>query len=517
LSSRADAETAGTAVIHGRVVAADTGLPIPRAQVRITQERGTGPGTLIGTDESGRYASGPVAPGRYMITAEKTGYMRAAYGQRQFDDAGHPVTVAAGQTLEGVDVMLLRGGAIVVDVTDDLGEPFARARVALEQHELIFGNVRLSTPITADTDEFGRARISELRAGDYYVLANPHTLRRVALGTNDGERILAPTYHPGSTSVASAMTVRVTAGQEVSVSLRLAAVATVSVSGVAYALSGEPLTGTLGLVHRPRTAQGAYTATIQSGGQFRFTGVVPGTYHISANNRTGLAQAELPIDVSGDVAGVVVRTSTGATVRGRIVFDTGTPPNIPLAQFQMWAAPTWATVRRPGQFTVQDDGRFELAGIFGRSVLRPAPGERTGWFLKSVSLDGKDITDTVLDLTTGEIGPVEVTFTQKQTELTGTILDRRGDPTSDFVAVIFPERPELRTLQTRSIAVGRPDQQGRFTVMGLPPGGYLAATVGVLATNQERDVELLRRLEMGSERLTLAENESKSITLRVAP
>jgi hypothetical protein len=513
-SNQATAQKPGTAVIRGRVVARDTGLPIRRAQVRVTQDGAPEPGPLVASDDSGRYESNPVAPGQYTVSVEKTGYMRTAHGQRQPDDDGRLVTITAGQVLEGVDVALFKGGTIVVEVTDDLGGPFAKAQVALEQNEPIFRDARLMPRVVADTDEFGRVRFSELRAGDYYVLANPHASRRVALAANNGERILASTHYPGTTSVADALTVRVAAGQEVSVSVRLAAVSTFTVSGVAYAPNGEPLTGNLFLRRRPQTSQRDHDVTLQSGGQFTFAGVVPGKYEIYANGRDP-AWVSLPIDVDANVAGVVVKTSRGATVRGRIVFDTGTRPNMPLTRFAVRVPASWGTVRRQGQFTVQDDGRFELAGIFGRSVLRALPAlESAGWFLKSVSLDGKDITDTVLDLTTGEIGPVEVTFTQKRSELSGTILNAQGTATSDVVAVIFPERPELRTLQTRLIAVGRPDQQGRFTVMGLPPGGYLAATVESLATNQEWDIEWLRRLEVGAERFTLEENEQKTIRLR---
>jgi len=173
---------------------------------------------------------------------------------------------------------------------------------------------------------------------------------------------------------------------------------------------------------------------------------------------------------------------------------------------------------RPGQFYAHDDGTFELLGIVGQSVLRPVPGFGTGgWFLKSVTLEGRDITDTVLDFTNGDIRNVELTFTQKQTELTGSVLDARDAPTTDFVTVIFPESHELWTPQTRAIAAGRPDQQGRFKVTGLPPGHYLAAVVRSLEISEEHDVELLQRLEASATRFTLEENDKKSISLRRVP
>ena len=63
----------GTAVIRGRVLAADTGAPLRRAQIRLTAEGALGAGILVGTDDLGRYEASDLAPGRYTIIAEKSG------------------------------------------------------------------------------------------------------------------------------------------------------------------------------------------------------------------------------------------------------------------------------------------------------------------------------------------------------------------------------------------------------------------------------------------------------------
>jgi hypothetical protein len=141
-----------------------------------------------------------------------------------------------------------------------------------------------------------------------------------------------------------------------------------------------------------------------------------------------------------------------------------------------------------------------------------------GWFLKSVMLDGKDITETMLDFSSADLSNVEVTFTQKHTELSGGATDARSAPVTEFVAIIFPESRERWTPQTLGIAAARPDAQGRFTVTGLPPGRYLGAAVSSLESGgAEYDPELLQRLEATATRFTLEENEKKSISLRLEP
>src|SRR6185436_4256220 len=107
---------------------------------------------------------------------------------------------------------------------------------------------------------------------------------------------------------------------------------------------------------------------------------------------------------------------------------------------------------------------------------------------------------------------VVVTYTSKQTELTGIAVDARGAATSDFVAVVFPESREDRIPQSRSMVAGRPDQQGRFKITGLPPGRYLVAALETIEAGEEGNPELLQRLESSAMRVSLEEDEKKSIS-----
>src|SRR5438105_7507209 len=68
----------GTAVLRGRVMAADLGQPLRKAQVRLVSSGPSAPGQppdnrLTNTDASGRYEFTAVRAGRYNITASKAG------------------------------------------------------------------------------------------------------------------------------------------------------------------------------------------------------------------------------------------------------------------------------------------------------------------------------------------------------------------------------------------------------------------------------------------------------------
>lgn len=70
--------------------------------------------------------------------------------------------------------------------------------------------------------------------------------------------------------------------------------------------------------------------------------------------------------------------------------------------------------------------------------------------------------------------------------------------------------------QSRFIGTARPDQQGRFTIRGLPPGRYVAIAVGYLQPGEERDPDALEAWRKGATRLTLSEGETHALDLKLS-
>src|SRR5690242_16658339 len=115
------------AMVRGHVVGADSGQPLRKAQVRATlvdprpDARGAGPfrERSTTTDVDGKYELTDLAPGRYNITAFKSSYVSAAWGQTQPMQPGTPIDVKAGQTVERIDFTLQRGGVITGRIFDE--------------------------------------------------------------------------------------------------------------------------------------------------------------------------------------------------------------------------------------------------------------------------------------------------------------------------------------------------------------------------------------------------------------
>ena len=136
----ADAPT-GTARLRGRVVAADTGSPLRRAQVRAVggAVRTT---RLNTTDVEGRYEFANLPAGRYTISVNKAGYVPLEFGQRRPFDGGRPLDVSDAQIAEGIDFALPRGSVITGRITDDAGDPIVGASVQALRYQYQPGGQR---------------------------------------------------------------------------------------------------------------------------------------------------------------------------------------------------------------------------------------------------------------------------------------------------------------------------------------------------------------------------------------
>jgi hypothetical protein len=62
---------------------------------------------------------------------------------------------------------------------------------------------------------------------------------------------------------------------------------------------------------------------------------------------------------------------------------------------------------------------------------------------------------------------------------------------------------------------GRPDQDGRFKVTGLPPGEYHIVALDYVDANEWTEPEYLERVRSKATSVTINEGETKSIDLKI--
>jgi len=166
--------------------------------------------------------------------------------------------------------------------------------------------------------------------------------------------------------------------------------------------------------------------------------------------------------------------------------------------------------------TAKPDGTFELKGLAGHRVIR-AGNLPQGWMLKTVRLNGTDITDAGVDFKAGEqYSNLEIVLTSKTTEITGGVTIDNGTPTKDYTVVVFSEDPDHWTIpMSRWIVGARPDQDGRFKIRNMPPGTYFAVALDYIESGAWSDPDLLDRLKTRAKRFTLDEGASETLDLKI--
>jgi hypothetical protein len=531
-AARADAPR-GTAILRGQIVAADSGAPIRRAQVRVTSPDAR-EARIATTDAQGRFEIRELPAGRYTMTASKGGFVTLQYGQRRPSESGTPIELGDGQTIDKVAIALPRGSVLGGRITDEFGEPIANASVTAWRYAYQGGARRLSPAPGANTrdttDDQGHYRLFGLPPGEYYVSA---TLRSGGPEVTDpmGEPSgYAATYYPGTTNIAEAQRVMLAVSQEnVGVHFGLIATRLVRVSGQVIMSDGAPASnGNVMLV--PMSSSGGRAMIMQQGGAgnridrdgtFRVPNVAPGRYQIQtramANQNVELARMDLAVG-GENVDGITLVTSAGAIMTGNIVSDTGEPFDFRASQLQVSARPASPDTQGlgGGATRVGDDFTFTIRSGSDAVVIRPSTPQ--GWLLKSVFVNGQDVTDTPMEFPPGQtVSGVQVVLTKKIASVSGAVTDSRGTPALDATVVVFPANDKLWTFQSRFVRTARPDQDGRFRISTLPsPEQYLVVAVQGLEDGQAGDPAFLASIRDAAAKFELAEGETKAVDVKLA-
>jgi hypothetical protein len=141
-----------------------------------------------------------------------------------------------------------------------------------------------------------------------------------------------------------------------------------------------------------------------------------------------------------------------------------------------------------------------------------------GWLLKSVTVNGNDVTDTGIDFKPGEdVSAIEVTFSNRNTEITGSVRDSKGNAVKDCTIVVFSDDPQKWMLPSaRWVTSTRPDQDGRYKVINLPAGTYYAIALEYVGAGESNDPEFLQRVKDRARSFRLNEGESQTLDLRLS-
>jgi hypothetical protein len=496
-----------TAVLTGTVVD-EAGEPAVVTPVRVYRRVAVAgrvrytPTVYATTDDRGVYRASGLAPGDYIVAVPQTqATMPSAIMDSMLQGiagGGSPITGAL------MDVMSSGGGAIrgtgvrvgdlMLSSEAGAAAPSSDGRIFAYQTVLYPSAVSLS-----------QASLISLKSGD----------ERSGI---DLQLRLAPTFRvsgnvsfPGGT--AGLLTVRLTP-------------------------AADDGTGDLGF--------DVATAATRQDGTFTFLGVPPGQFFVRvikpprpqippelANNPMvqmalggGSAQAlygEVPITVgSSDITDIAIVLNEGAKLTGRLAFDGALPPpqgpQLRSLAISLQAADGRSAGAVAGfqQTTIDQDATFKTPNYPAGKYLINAPVGQ-GWIVRSIVVDGRDVTNEPFELRDADITNVVITYTDKVAQVSGTVhVSSGGTVASGSTVFMFPAdyRARIANADGRRFRNAAISKTGTYTFALLTPGEYFVAALDVDDVPENRDTPFFDAVSRVATRVTIGEGDKKTQDLQ---
>ena len=372
----------------------------------------------------------------------------------------------------------------------------------------------------------------------------------------------APVFYPGTTVAVSAQSVALGPAEEKSaVDIQLQLVPLGTITGVVIGDLKVVQGTTIELTDTNTGLPGLSAKTTRPGadGKFSFTGVAPGSYTVTAksggatfvsiDNSGGQTRVMMTMTAVGGPGGpggpgapgasgpppppmwaraevavdgrqksdVQLMLQPGMTVSGRIAFDgTGQAPTDFTGARVVLASSTQGSVLSGSAMgNVDADGKFRAPDVMPGRYKVQIIGLR-GWRARSVDVAGQDALDTLLEVKAGEdVANVTATFTNKPSELAGTLQDSSGAPTSAYTIVLFAADQRFWTPQSRRILSTRPSTSGTYSFRDLPAGDYKLAAIEDAEPDSWFDPNILRQLAGASMSVSIVEGERKTQDIKI--
>jgi protocatechuate 3,4-dioxygenase beta subunit len=524
---------ATNATIAGTVVKEPGSQPLKKVLVQVVAEdQKQGGNYSATTDPDGHFRMENVVPGRYRLFMEKAGYLEV--NGRGLKADVNVFTVQAGQAVEDLLFRMLSSAVISGRVTDEDGDPMSGVRIIVQKKKP--GKSTRESVASEGTNDLGEYRVSGLFPGQYWIVAIPppdmrdYEKQPEKPPQGDNQNEIQPdtryvtTYYPGTYDGLQASAVTLKAGDEMPVNFALVPARTYRVRGIVTGLvAGQK--AAVELV--PKAGDSIRASEVGPDGHFEVRGVGPGSYVVGAAVGTDSQSLSVHQDISvvaADVEGVRLTPLPSFSLSGRLQIDGRAPGatqySVNLRQAEL--------PEDPGFFMSQDSfgtnapvdriGNFEWKNVNpGNYIVQVYGGNGQGFFLKSVTLGGRDIATGF-----AASGPatLDLVVSTKGGTVEGVVVEKEKDvdneyPVANATVVAVPEQ-KYRKLFDR-FGIGSTDQQGRFTIRGVAPGSYTLYAWQDLEEGVWHDPEFLKSQEANGTAVKVEEGSHQAVELKLSP
>lgn len=433
------------------------------------------------TDQEGRYTVTDVPAGTYQAFTIAPAYVSSSGTGRE------TVVLTEGETVEGIDFALVRGGVITGRVVDPDGRPAIDQQVNLIAADPAPNQRGVNVFSSVQTDDRGIYRMFGLSAGRYKV-----TSGKGENGFNRARPFFKQSFFTedsDGTDASKAKVVEVTEGSETEgVDIILGrAVQTFAASGrIIDGENGQPIANTrIGMQQIVDEHSNHYlgvNTSSNSKGEFRIENLPPGKYSIfvSPGIDTELRSEGIAFEiVDQEVNGLVVKTAKGsATVSGNIVLDNTDDKAVfaKLSQLRIQAFIQAAGPRlgpgMPHVTSVNPDGSFSLSGLEPGSIYFSLGswdrGQMKGFTIARVEREGV-VEPRGLEIKKGDqITNVRLVVNYGNSTIRGVVkVDDGPPPAGAHVLLRITKDGDARSNMQTPV-----DSRGHFVIDALPNGLY---------------------------------------------
>jgi Carboxypeptidase regulatory-like domain len=497
------------AAIEGQVLNGITGEPLKKAALTLQIIGIRGQPTVTVTDAGGQFAIQDIDPGRYVLSAERNGFVRQSYGSRSPNRPGTTLTIERGKRVTDIVIKLMPQGVMTGRILDEDNDPMANITVQALRYGYMQGKRQLVPAYSEQSNDLGEYRIHGLTAGKYYLIA---TVRN-----RPGEEGYPPVYYPGASEPTTAIQVDVAAGSEVrDIDMTLHRAHTVRVRGKIPDLPrGTPVR----IIPRGSSFSflgGGQMAQISSQeGDFEIRGVAPGSYvmliDVQENGRHRSFRHALEVGNAG-LEGITIPIPPDASVEGRVRVDGQGDINFGTLSVSLQLRDP--TLMGMPTTHLKADGSFGIESVTPDSYDVNISGLPAGYYLKSASSSGQDVLDSGLTVT-GGTAKLELVVSPAGGQVEGVVTDDKQQAAKAATVVLIPEARLQSRLSLFKTAAA--DQNGHYSIQGIAPGDYTVYAFEDLPPGAFQDPDFMKPFERSAQSLTLREGGHESQQLLQIP
>ncbi|MGA7413643.1 MAG: carboxypeptidase-like regulatory domain-containing protein [Bryobacteraceae bacterium] len=522
------------ASVDGIVIDSLTRQPLRKTHVSLSSSNKSDAAASYGTTtgNGGEFSFEDLDPGKYVLSAEKIGYL--GYPTRGYsgetDGRILHLELSAGQQLKSAELKLTPQGVISGRVVDSDGDPCEHCSVVILTYFWKNGK-RVSEYLEGgdgDLDDRAVFRFTGLAAGKYYVYAKSENFFQGEHRAQPKQR-LSPgpvlTYFGDTTVAEHATPIILAPGQQMSdLEIRLQNASVYSISGRVAGLETITLKDdgrwlpdsrhTFAWI-RPKGSSDqlgdSTSSSVGKNGSFEISGAPPGTYELTISQAGGSATiARTVVDVGDhDVSGVLLQVMPLQSLSGKVEIDGDKSIDLSTTVLSCEDERGNSTAN----VKLKLDNSFTFVNLSPEKYTLHVWMEPKGTYLKAIAIQGVESHDGTVDLTSGNPLPVTIVLSTHGAKLQGRVeTDSDHEDHSSWKVELIPDFTDHALFdfgnQTASV-----DQNGSFTFETIPPGSYKLYAFEKIAEEVWGNPDFLKQLQADSQTISLNADQSAHVTV----